>query len=113
MFGVPGQTMELWQRSVEALVALGPEHVSAYALTVEPGTAYASLSRRGRLERPDDEAAAEMFRWGRQALAGAGYRPYEVSSYARARLPRRPQSALLDPGGLSGRGRLGRLVPPA
>ncbi len=83
MFAVPGQTMTLWQRSVEELVALGPEHVSAYALTVEPGTAYASLNRRGRLERPDDEVAAEMFRWGKRALADAGYRAYEISSHAR------------------------------
>jgi oxygen-independent coproporphyrinogen III oxidase len=83
MFGVPGQSMALWQRSLETLLALQPEHVSAYALTVEPGTAYASLSRRGQLERPDDEATAAMFRWGREALAAAGYDQYEVSSYAR------------------------------
>jgi oxygen-independent coproporphyrinogen III oxidase len=83
MFGVPGQTLAHWQRSVEALIGLGPEHVSAYALTVEPGTPYATLSRKGQLERPDDEATATMFRWGREALAAAGYQAYEVSSYAR------------------------------
>jgi oxygen-independent coproporphyrinogen-3 oxidase len=83
MFGVPGQTMEAWQRSVQALIDLGPEHVSAYALTVERGTAFGSLDRRGQLDRPDDEATAAMFAWARQAFAGAGYQPYEVSSYAR------------------------------
>jgi oxygen-independent coproporphyrinogen III oxidase len=83
MFGVPGQSMAQWQAAVETLIALGPEHVSAYALTVEPGTPFASLSRRGRLDRPDDDATATMFRWARGALAEAGYPPYEVSSYAR------------------------------
>jgi oxygen-independent coproporphyrinogen-3 oxidase len=83
MFAVPGQSLPLWQRSLEELIALGPEHVSAYALTVERGTAFASLARQGRLDPPDDEAQAAMFRWGRQALASAGYRHYEISSYAR------------------------------
>jgi oxygen-independent coproporphyrinogen-3 oxidase len=83
MYGVPGQTLDQWRRSVEALIALGPDHVSAYALTVERGTAFGALDRAGRLARPDDEAVATMFTWGRQALADAGYEQYEVSSYAR------------------------------
>jgi oxygen-independent coproporphyrinogen-3 oxidase len=84
MYGLPGQTPELWQRSVDALVALGPEHVSAYALTVERGTPFGSLDRAGRLERPEDDAVAALFTWGRARLAAAGYAHYEVSSYARA-----------------------------
>jgi oxygen-independent coproporphyrinogen-3 oxidase len=83
MYGVPGQTMDDWRRSVEGLVVLGPDHVSAYALTVERGTAFGSLDRAGKLARPDDEAVAAMFDWGRQALGDAGYQQYEVSSYAR------------------------------
>lgn len=83
IYGVPGQTMDDWRRSVEALVALAPDHVSAYALTVERGTAFGTLDRAGRLARPDDEAVAAMFSWGREALAAAGYQHYEVSSYAR------------------------------
>jgi oxygen-independent coproporphyrinogen-3 oxidase len=84
IYGVPGQTMDDWRRSVDALVGLAPEHVSAYALTVERGTAFGALDRAGRLTRPDDEAVADMFLWARQALAAAGYEHYEVSSYARA-----------------------------
>jgi oxygen-independent coproporphyrinogen-3 oxidase len=83
MYGLPGQSLLEWQRSVDALVALGPEHVSAYALTVERGTAFGSLDRAGKLARPDDDAVAAMFSWGREALAAAGYQHYEVSSYAR------------------------------
>jgi oxygen-independent coproporphyrinogen-3 oxidase len=83
MFGLPGQSADSWRRSVEALLALAPEHVSAYALTIERGTAFGALDRAGRLTRPDDEAVAELYRWGRAALAAAGYQPYEISSYAR------------------------------
>jgi oxygen-independent coproporphyrinogen-3 oxidase len=83
MFGLPGQTMTAWQRSVEALIHLEPEHVSAYALTVERGTPFGALDRAGQLPRPGDEEVAVMFDWGRAALADAGYAHYEVSSYAR------------------------------
>jgi oxygen-independent coproporphyrinogen-3 oxidase len=84
MFGVPGQSLDDWRRAVDAVVALGPEHVSAYALTVERGTAFGSLDRVGRLPRPDDEMVAQMFESGRAALEAADLAQYEVSSYARA-----------------------------
>jgi oxygen-independent coproporphyrinogen III oxidase len=83
MFGLPGQTEDSWRRSIAALVALEPEHVSAYALTVERGTPFGALDRAGRLPRPDDEAVAGFLRRGRQLLAEAGYQQYEISSYAR------------------------------
>ncbi len=82
MFGLPGQALDDWKRSVDMMVALAPEHVSAYALTVERGTPFGSLDRAGKLERPDDETAAGMFTQGRDALAAAGYSQYEVSSHA-------------------------------
>ncbi len=84
MFGVPGQSMDDWRRAVDTVVALGPEHVSAYALTVERGTAFGSLDRAGRLPRPDDELVAQMFEAGRAALAAAGLAQYEVCRATRA-----------------------------
>jgi len=84
MFGVPGQSLDDWRRAVDGVVALEPEHVSAYALTAERGTRFGSLDRAGKLVRPDDEAVAEMFEHGRAALSAAGLLHYEVSSYARA-----------------------------
>ena len=63
--------------------ALAPEHVSAYALTVERGTAFGAAARAGRLARPDDDAVAAMFEHARAAFAAAGLARYEVSSYAR------------------------------
>ncbi len=83
MFGVPGQTLDDWRRDVEGALTLGPEHVSAYALTVERGTTFGSLDRAGRLPRPDDDITALMFEHARGAFASAGLPPYEVSSYAR------------------------------
>lgn len=83
MFGLPGQTQDHWRRDVEAALALAPEHLSAYALTIERGTPFGALDRAGRLTRPDDDAVAAMFAWAREALSVAGLEPYEVSSYAR------------------------------
>jgi oxygen-independent coproporphyrinogen-3 oxidase len=83
MFGVPGQSFDDWRRAVDEAIALGPDHVSAYALTVERGTTFGSLARAGRLARPDDEAVARMFEHARAAFAAAGLAPYEISSYAR------------------------------
>jgi putative oxygen-independent coproporphyrinogen III oxidase len=83
MFGVPGQSFDDWRRDVDAVVGLAPEHVSAYALTIERGTAFGTLDRAGRLPRPDDELVARMFEHGRAALQSAGLPQYEVSSYAR------------------------------
>ena len=83
IFGTPGQTLGDWRRSLEALLVLEPEHLSAYALTVEPGTKFANLERRGQLHRPDEGAVAEMFALGRDVLFSAGYEAYEISSFAR------------------------------
>jgi oxygen-independent coproporphyrinogen-3 oxidase len=65
------------------VVALAPEHVSAYALTVERGTPFGALDRAGKLPRPGDEQVAAMFEHARAALEAAGFAHYEISSYAR------------------------------
>jgi oxygen-independent coproporphyrinogen-3 oxidase len=82
IFGVPEQSVADWRRALDAALALAPEHVSAYALTIERGTAFGALERAGRLARPDDEAVAAMFEDAGAALAAAGLPRYEVSSYA-------------------------------
>jgi oxygen-independent coproporphyrinogen-3 oxidase len=84
MFGLPGQSQDDWRRSVNAVLALRPDHVSAYALTVEPRTQFGSRLRRGDLVIPDDEQVTTMQEWARDALAADGLCQYEVSSYARA-----------------------------
>jgi oxygen-independent coproporphyrinogen-3 oxidase len=82
MFGLPGQSLADWQASLAALTALGPEHITAYALTVEPGTRFGALERAGKLDRPDDGVVAAMYTAGHEALTLAGYEHYEISSYA-------------------------------
>jgi oxygen-independent coproporphyrinogen III oxidase len=83
MFGLPGQSMDDWQRSLEALVALSPEHITAYALTVEPHTPFGVQERAGNLQRPDEEQVAAMYERAHQRLQNAGFEHYEISSYAR------------------------------
>lgn len=83
MFGLPGQDMPMWRDSLRALVDLGPEHITAYALTVESGTRFGSLEKAGQLERPGEDAVAEMYNTCHDALTAAGYEHYEISSYAR------------------------------
>jgi oxygen-independent coproporphyrinogen-3 oxidase len=83
MFGLPGQTEDDWRHTVDEALALEPEHVSAYALTVERGTVFGARARRGELPLPGDEPVAAMQRFVRDALAAHGLGQYEVSSYAR------------------------------
>ena len=81
MYGLPGQTMDHWQRTLADAIALGTEHVSAYGLKVEEGTPL--WQRRGSAELPDDEAQADMYLWAVEALGAAGYGQYEISNFAR------------------------------
>jgi oxygen-independent coproporphyrinogen-3 oxidase len=83
MFGLPGQTMDDWRASLAALCALGPQHITAYALTVEAGTRFGALERAGKLDRPEDDVVATMYATCNDALTSAGYEHYEISSYAR------------------------------
>jgi oxygen-independent coproporphyrinogen III oxidase len=84
MFGLPGQSTEDWRTSLAALVALAPEHITAYALTVEPETKFGALDRAGKLDRPGDDSVATMYSACHDALTSAGYEHYEISSYARS-----------------------------
>ena len=81
MYGLPGQTMAHWQRTLESAIALGTEHISAYGLKVEEGTPL--WQRREEADLPDDEAQADMYLWAVEALGLAGYRQYEISNFAR------------------------------
>jgi oxygen-independent coproporphyrinogen-3 oxidase len=83
MFGLPEQSMDDWGASLAALCTLAPEHITAYALTVEAGTRFGALDRAGKLARPDDEEVASMYSLCDETLAKAGYEHYEISSYAR------------------------------
>ena len=83
MFGLPGQTMNDWRASLDALCALGPQHITAYALSIEPGTRFGALDRKGKLDRPGDDLVTTMYTTCDDVLTRAGYEHYEISSYAR------------------------------
>jgi putative oxygen-independent coproporphyrinogen III oxidase len=83
IYGTPGETLEQWRRSLEAAVAMEPDHVSAYALVVEPGTALERRVRRGELPAPDDDDLADKYALADELLGAAGYGWYEISNWAR------------------------------
>jgi oxygen-independent coproporphyrinogen-3 oxidase len=82
IFGCPGEDEGSWARSLEAAVALGPEHLSAYALTIEPATKFGRLVAAGRMRGPGEDLLADRYEVACAVLAGAGYGHYEVSNWA-------------------------------
>lgn len=82
MFGLPKQTLPLWQASLEQAIQLAPEHLSLYALTIEPGTRFERLSVGGRLVLPDDDTVVAMYEYAQLRLSQAGYVHYEISNFS-------------------------------
>jgi oxygen-independent coproporphyrinogen III oxidase len=85
IFGIPGQSAERFAADLEETVRLAPDHVSAYALSLEPGTRLQAAVGRGTLRMPSDDLVADMYAETRRALARAGYAHYEISSFAKPR----------------------------
>ena len=83
IFGVPGSTLEDWERDLEQAIALEPDHLSCYGLVFEDGTPLAERRRLGRIEPIDDAVEAAMYDLARRRIAEAGYDHYEVSNWAR------------------------------
>lgn len=83
IFGLPNQSAEEAAAHAAELVELGLDHLSAYSLTIEPGTRFGELARRGRLPIADDDATCDAFLAIEAALRSRGLRHYEVSNYAR------------------------------
>jgi len=84
IYGLPGQDEAAWRRELDAAVALGPDHLSCYQLTVEPGTPFGRRRDRGELAELPEPAQAALFRLTHERLTDAGWPAYEVSSFARA-----------------------------
>jgi oxygen-independent coproporphyrinogen-3 oxidase len=84
IYGTAGESSADWSRSVEGALALGVDHVSAYALTVEPGTPLGRAVAAGSAAAPDDDDQAEKYALADDAFAAAGLEWYEISNWARA-----------------------------
>ncbi|MBI3272176.1 MAG: radical SAM family heme chaperone HemW [Planctomycetes bacterium] len=82
MFALPGQSVEKWLRTLGEAVALAPEHLSAYCLTLEEGTDFWKAVRAGRLALPDPEVQADFIDATVDFLEARGYPAYEVSNYS-------------------------------
>jgi oxygen-independent coproporphyrinogen-3 oxidase len=83
IYGTPGETLDEWRRSLEAALACEPDHVSAYSLIVEDGTALARQVRSGLLPMPDEDDLADKYQLADETLEAAGMEWYEVSNWAR------------------------------
>lgn len=83
IFALPHQTLDTWQATVRRGLALAPEHLSLYALSLEYGTPLRSWVQRGLLPVPDADLAAGMYTWAAETLAAHGYEQYEISNWAR------------------------------
>lgn len=80
--GLPNQTLNHWQDSLESAVKLAPKHISCYDLVVEPVTAFGKQYQPGEKPLPTDENTAQMYRLAQQILTASGYEHYEISNYA-------------------------------
>jgi putative oxygen-independent coproporphyrinogen III oxidase len=83
IYGTPGESMDDWRTSLEQAIALEPDHVSAYALIVENGTAFARKVRRGEVVMPDDDETADKYLLADRMLGAAGLGWYELSNWSR------------------------------
>ncbi len=83
IYGTPGESDADWEHTLEAALGAGTDHISAYALTVEPGTAFGAAVRRGTVAPPDDDAQARRYRMADERFSAAGLHWYELSSWAR------------------------------
>ena len=83
IYGLPAQNTAGWQRTLDAALRLSPDHLSLYALSVEPETPLASLINQGSVPPPDPDQAADLYDLSRDELAAAGYVQYEISNWSR------------------------------
>jgi oxygen-independent coproporphyrinogen-3 oxidase len=87
IFGLPYQTLEAWERTLDRVLSLRPEHFSLYALTLEHGTPMQNWVMRGLLPELDSDLAADMYETASERLEEAGYIQYEISNWALKKSP--------------------------
>lgn len=83
MFAVPGQTLESLTHNLERMIALSPDHISAYSLIYEQGTPLYAKLKKGLVQPLPEDVDVEMYKLVIETLRGAGYHQYEVSNFAK------------------------------
>ncbi len=89
IFGLPGQSLISWQKSLKSALSLEPEHLALYALSIEHGTPFDHWNQRGLLDPIDPDLAADMYEWSSIILEENLYTQYEISNWA-MRKPHEP-----------------------
>lgn len=83
IFGFTGMNREIWNRNIEKAIALAPEHLSAYQMSIDEGSALDALAKKGRYSPPADEECAAQYAMLQNMLHNAGYIQYEISNFAK------------------------------
>ncbi|MGO1542962.1 MAG: radical SAM family heme chaperone HemW [Gulosibacter sp.] len=83
IYGTPGESLEDWRASLEHAISMSPNHISAYALIIEAGTAIARQIRRGEIAEVDDDLQADMYELADELLGNAGFEWYELSNWSK------------------------------
>jgi oxygen-independent coproporphyrinogen-3 oxidase len=99
IYALPGQTSEAWRDRLAAALALRPEHVSAYQLTCEPGTAFDRAVKRGAWSPPEADLAGALYETTQDVLGESGFETYEVSNHARGAAARSRHNLIYWRGG--------------
>jgi oxygen-independent coproporphyrinogen III oxidase len=81
IYAVPAETHELWRKDLAHALALKPEHISAYCLTIEENTAFGNWVKKGKMQEADEDYAAQEFEILVARLVGGGYQQYEISNF--------------------------------
>jgi putative oxygen-independent coproporphyrinogen III oxidase len=99
IYALPGQTPDAWRAALTEALELGPEHVSAYQLTLEPGTAFDRAVQRGRWAPPEEDTAGALYESTGAVLGAAGFDAYEVSNHAKGAAARSRHNLIYWRGG--------------
>lgn len=83
IYGVPNSDLDSWNENLEQIIALGPNHISSYCLTIEEGTKLDYQIKKGRVTLPNEEIIVKQFKLLIQKLNNAGYEHYEISNFAK------------------------------
>ena len=83
MFALPAQSLDDWQETLEKVIKLRPEHISAYSLIIEEGTPFFDMFDRGELKETDEETDRKMYYLAKEMLSDKGYKQYEISNFAK------------------------------
>lgn len=86
MFALPNQKVSEWKKSLEVIISLTPEHISAYSLIIEEGTRFYKLYEQDKLRLPSEDEEREMYHLAKDLLKKNGYQQYEISNYSKSGL---------------------------